>query len=176
MNKRLMKKYGNPKKILFLDCDGVLNSETYFKHNNFDYTNTCNAYKYNHDIECIKRLKKIIKETNCKIVLSSTWKFFYFADDRYFSNKLRKLFNNKYKIRIIDRTTFKYKTIGKYQKRAYQIKQYLLDHKNIVKYAILDDDSNDEDDLTLFGDHFVPTTWTNGLQDEHVNKCIKLLK
>lgn len=52
------------KKIIFLDIDGVLNSETY------DKNRTAGAI----DPECAKRLNRIIKETNAGIVISSSWK------------------------------------------------------------------------------------------------------
>ena len=52
------------KKIIFLDIDGVLNSETY------DKNRTAGAI----DPECAKRLNRIIKETNADIVISSSWK------------------------------------------------------------------------------------------------------
>ena len=51
-------------KIIFLDIDGVLNSESYFK----------NKIAGVIDPECVRRLNRIIKETDADIVISSSWK------------------------------------------------------------------------------------------------------
>lgn len=58
--------------ILFLDIDGVLNSESYMK--------TLPSEFYAHDAinpEAIKMLNEIKKETGCNIVLSSMWRYSY---------------------------------------------------------------------------------------------------
>ncbi len=56
--------------ILFLDLDGIL---------------TLPATKWrDFDLECVKNLKYIIKETNCKIVVHSTWRNFPENRKRFF--------------------------------------------------------------------------------------------
>ena len=50
-------------KVIFLDVDGVLTSEDYLNGVEFDLSE-----------EKIKLLKKIVEQTNAKIVLSSSWK------------------------------------------------------------------------------------------------------
>lgn len=48
------------KKILFLDVDGVINTQKY------------HFSKF--DEECLERIKRIIETTGCKIVISSSWR------------------------------------------------------------------------------------------------------
>ena len=57
-------------KIVFLDIDGVLNSEEWFdKCFNSDYI--CDS---DIDPDAINRLIKFLDDTNAKIVLSSSWR------------------------------------------------------------------------------------------------------
>jgi len=51
-------------KIIFLDIEGVLNSKSYL--------NT--SYLIPFDPKCLENLQKLVKETNAKIVVSSTWR------------------------------------------------------------------------------------------------------
>ena len=52
-------------KILFLDIDGVLNG-----HEWDDEAKSCNIRR-----ECVKHLNRVVKETGCRIVLSSAWRY-----------------------------------------------------------------------------------------------------
>ena len=76
-------------KVLFLDIDGVLNSQNWFgyrlycsKNNIYDrilnFTDINDDY-INHmlsmiDDRAIVNLNRIIEETGCKVVLSSSWR------------------------------------------------------------------------------------------------------
>lgn len=108
-------------RILFLDVDGVLNS---YK------TGGRYALKRN----CLRRLQKIIDKTQCKIVLSSTWRM-----DEYALKRLRRVLSYR-NIKIFDTTP----VLGKH--RGLEIAEWLDTHKDeISKYAILDDDSDMEE-------------------------------
>lgn len=52
-------------KVLFLDIDGVLNG-----HEFDDEAQSCNINR-----ACVKRLSRVVRETGCKIVLSSAWRY-----------------------------------------------------------------------------------------------------
>jgi len=52
-------------KVLFLDIDGVLNGHEYDAE-----AESCNIRR-----ECVKRLSRVVKETGCKIVISSAWRY-----------------------------------------------------------------------------------------------------
>lgn len=58
-------------KIIFLDIDGVLNSDLWEKSSN----HKANNYPFNQfDPKAIKLFNKVVNETKAKIVLSSTWR------------------------------------------------------------------------------------------------------
>lgn len=52
-------------KILFLDIDGVLNG-----HEWDDEAQSCNIRR-----ECVAHLNRVVRETGCRIVLSSAWRY-----------------------------------------------------------------------------------------------------
>lgn len=52
-------------RVLFLDIDGVLNGHDYS-----DEAKSCNIRR-----ECVFRLNRVVKETGCKIVISSSWRY-----------------------------------------------------------------------------------------------------
>ena len=111
-------------KILFLDVDGVLNS---YK------TGGMYALKRN----CLRRLQKIVEETGCEIILSSTWR-----KDEYALRRLRRVLAYR-NIRIKDVTPILDKS------RGIEIEEWLnrnLTRKewNELTYAIVDDDSDME--------------------------------
>jgi len=62
-------------KYLFLDIDGVLNHEDWYKNkvqknqNNFKYW-----WESCFDPDCVKRLNKILDETGVRLVISSSWR------------------------------------------------------------------------------------------------------
>lgn len=59
-------------KVIFLDVDGVLNSDEYFdKIRNLNIE----GIECEIDIEKIRLLKKAIDETGAKVVLSSSWRY-----------------------------------------------------------------------------------------------------
>lgn len=59
-------------KLLFLDIDGVLNYSSYFKTDEFKEN------KKLYDLKKLDLLKEIVDKTNCTIVMSSSWRTFYF--------------------------------------------------------------------------------------------------
>ena len=59
-------------KVIFLDCDGVLNS-TFWYYSDLNPGNI-NGEDGDIDPKCVERVLKICKETGAKIVISSDWK------------------------------------------------------------------------------------------------------
>lgn len=118
-------------KVIFLDVDGVLNSDEYFEETKG--LNLQGIYQ-DIDVEKIKLLKKAVDETGAKVVLTSSW--------RYTKNaiKLKELLK-EYEI-FVDATPFIE------NKRGLEIKKWLLDNQNVDDFVTLDDeifDSFDED-------------------------------
>ena len=118
-------------KVIFLDVDGVLNSDEYF-----DRIENLNVQGIENEIDVnkIKLLKRAIDETKSKVVLTSSWRYTRKA------KSLKDLLSN-YEI-YVDSTPF----IN--NNRGLEIKKWLSDNTSIEDYVILDDeifDSYDEE-------------------------------
>lgn len=118
-------------KVIFLDIDGVLNSDEYF-----DKIKNLNIEGIESEIDVgkIKLLKNAMDETGARVVLTSSWRYTRNAQ------KLKKLLSN-YDI-YVDSTPFMQ------NERGLEIKKYLSEHYDIEDYVIVDDeifDSYDED-------------------------------
>ena len=55
-------------KVIFLDVDGVLNSNDWLENNRVRKENSVNPEK-------VKLLAEIVQNTNAEVVLSSTWRY-----------------------------------------------------------------------------------------------------
>lgn len=183
-------------KIIFLDIDGVLNGYGFWSY--FGWKLACLTHNENikewyrkiydpcgvHEHK-VKLLSKIVKTTNAKIVMSSSWRnaFWKTPYERKKGNlkKLSDLFD-KYNIIVIDITPHTY--MGR---RDEEIKSYISKHENeISDFIILDDERFD---LECFADTKLIQTSTvksgeiikgywhenTGLKRKHVKKAIKLL-
>ena len=150
-------------KAIFLDIDGVLNSDEYF-----DKVSNLNiqGIEQEIDIEKIKLLKKAINETGAKLVLTSSWRYTKKAQ------QLKELLAN-YEI-CVDTTPFIQ------NRRGLEIKKYLLEHKCIEDFVILDDEVFDSYDDVLIK-KLVKISNKNGhslgegLQPKDVNEIIERL-
>lgn len=119
-------------KVIFLDIDGVLNNQNFI----IKLINLIGKTQYSQllkdlgeipfDYRSCKLLKKLIKETNSEIVLSSTWRI-----SKILINGIEKYAE----LKIKDITPRLYDIRGK------EIKQYLDNHTEISNYVILDDDT-----------------------------------
>ena len=181
-------------KIIFLDIDGVLNGYNWKNLTLFRLAkifNKLSFIKKHYDIfgvheSKVKRLAKIVKKTNAKIVMSSSWRYRY-KDTPYNeqTGRLKELSDlfRKYKIEIIGFTP---RIEG--SKRDKEILAWLSDHEDEVdKFIILDDEN------TILGDlakdkRFIQTSSVSlgtiitgqsyedtGLKRKHVKRAIKLL-
>ncbi len=119
-------------KVIFLDVDGVLNSDEYFdKIRNLDIQ----GIEREVDIEKIKLLKKAIDKTGAKVVLSSSWRYTKYAQ------YLKELLSN-YDI-YVDSTPFIE------NERGLEIKKWLSDNQDAEDFVILDDEIFDSYDESL---------------------------
>lgn len=102
---------------------------------------------------------KIIIATDCKVVLSSSWRHFKDGGIEEIEKQVHKLY---------DKTpTF----LG--EKRGVEIKAWLDNHSEVERYAILDDDSDMLDEQK---ENFFQTSWEIGITEEIMNNVIKHLK
>lgn len=137
-------------KILFLDCDGVINCERTFhkEHDQWFPTDPYMAFL----------VGKIQLETDCKVVLSSAWRH-HTASVEYIHNRI---------VNIYDQTPDLDSGV-----RGEEIKAWMDSQKyKIEKYAIVDDDS---DMLPEQLPNFFKTSWLNGLTGEIAQNIINHL-
>lgn len=157
-------------KILFLDCDGVVNcQDTFFR------TRGERDDGWAIDPFMALLVARIVEATDCKIVLSSSW--------RHHPDGVKKVEERVWKIMDITPTRpFSFKdrdectakglswaTLGE---RGSEIQAWLDKHPEVERYAILDDDS---DMLDSQQPNFFKTTWKHGLTEDTANKVIKHL-
>ena len=110
-------------KVIFLDVDGVLNSDEYFeKIRDLEI----DGIESEVDVDKIKLLKKAIEETGAKVVLSSSWRLTRNGQG------LKKLLL-QYGI-FVDSTPFIKHERGK------EIKQWLINNPGVEDFVILDDE------------------------------------
>ena len=160
--------------ILFLDIDGVLNSMAYFK------TQEHQDKRFNLHDEIdeskVRLLKKIVDATESKIVLSSTWRHGWEKNindcdghGTYLNSKLA--YSG---LKILDKT----KDFVDSEDRGGEILEWVK-RNNITEYIVIDDEIfKDFEELGIVN-RLVKTTFyrkDGGLQQEHINKAIKLFE
>ena len=144
-------------KVIFLDVDGVLNSNSTNAISPNGYVGVSDKY--------VKLLRRIVNETDAKVVLSSDWRLDHGPDYKYLTNKLW----YKGGIRLFSETP----NIG-WEWRGNEIKTWLSEHEDVENYVILDDISF-PDFMGDLEDHLIETDPTIGLTDEDVELAVGVL-
>lgn len=139
-------------KVLFLDIDGVLNSMPTIMENGLDFI----------DDILVALVARIVNETDCKIVLSSTWRI----EERNFELVKKALANQK--LEVHDKTPVLEKK-DDWVRRNEEIQAW-LDQNQVDKFAIVDD----FDDAEIEGNFFL-THEDDGLTVEIAEKIIRHL-
>lgn len=140
-------------RILFLDIDGVLNSEEYYKNCNNSSENISRF-----DSSSVSLIKSLIEEFSLKIVISSTWR--YGAVDRLMHElKRNKLMNYLYP----DWFT----PVIHPAHRGTEVKLWLDLHPEVSDYIIIDDDDNILEEQKI---NYVKTSLHSGMKNEHYNR------
>lgn len=146
-------------KILFLDIDGVCNSR--------NTTSLQDLYPI--DPYMAFMVGKIQLDTNCEVVLSSSW--------RHHPDGVAAV--EKSIVKVFDKTpTVKWDGAKRFARgrewpheiRGDEINAWLAIHPNVNRYAILDDDSDFYDDQPLF-----QTSFDNGLTEDIMHSVIEHL-
>lgn len=144
--------------IIFLDVDGVLNSTTKLIEI-YNKTNKPHSlYSYPFDEKCLSNLQSLVKQTNSKLVITSTW--------RKTTEGITKLINtlSKYKLdkEIIGITPILNK------KREIEIKTFLSNLNYNPNFVILDDNC----DMGSLLPFLIKTNIKTGLTKENVEEAI----
>lgn len=144
-------------KIIFLDCDGVINHNAWYKSNEY-YNNE--FIDPDIDPKVIERLNKLTDEFGIKIVISSSWKI-----DDYCVQRLEKAGLKN----IIDVTpNLIFSCSPELYSRGLEIDAWLMNHPGYYKYLILDDMMDFNDDQK---ECFLLVDYQVGLTDDDITYC-----
>lgn len=158
-------------KVIFLDIDGVLNSEDLARKRIADFrgwNDTTNTKFYDFiDENAVKLISDLCEQYNIKLVISSSWRL----------STLEKTiddFSSDYMLLLHPLVPF---IIGitprvESQIRGEEIAIYLQQNSNITDYCIIDD----SDMLKEQTSNFVQTSFWHGLTNEHIPKIKSILK
>ena len=118
-------------KVIFVDVDGVLNSHKTIR-------------KFGHDFIdpiLVALVERIVRETGAKIVISSSWRI-----DPKDMEKVRRAFSN---VKIFDQTPRINRDFPNWVERKEEIQSW-LDHHQVSKFAIIDDEWDAEIEGSFF--------------------------
>lgn len=174
--------------IIFLDVDGVLNNSDWMKERKFKgIWAPDQRWESMINPEAVLVLNDIIKATNSKVVLSSTWRLNHSPEEMQF---LLSQFDftgeiidsTKYRFVPIFRNHWRMPKISEFVERGFEIHDWLCENANYVKgFVILDDES----DMAHLKHRLVKTKWARnnkdpeslvlGLNKDHIQKAINII-
>jgi HAD domain in Swiss Army Knife RNA repair proteins len=141
------------KPILFLDIDGVLNSQSWYRRR--PERPWCDKHEI--DPEAFFLLRAVVAMTGCEIVISSSWRIGRSLEE------LRALLPS---LPIIDKTPVM--TTG--HTRGAEVDQWLKAHPEVTAFACIDDDGDLYEHQNL-----VRTDWNIGLTPKHAELLVDVL-
>ena len=148
-------------KIIFLDFDGVLNTDSYIR--------SCGHNGLILDPSKMRLLKKLAESTGAKIVLTTSWKEHWEKDEGRCddSGKLINTVFARYGLEIYDK-------IPHFRDREEGILSWLKDNTDTEAYVILDDFAMAEPELKKY---LVRTSaFRDGLEEEHIRLAADILR
>lgn len=120
---------GNMVKYIFLDFDGVLNTEQYQAKLKVAHQETCDEYGPLFDPKAVEKLAEIIAKTKAKVVVTSSWRYIHDENALNALWKKRGLPGELYRILRTDSAE---------NHRGKEIEEYMA-HEINTPYVILDD-------------------------------------
>lgn len=168
-------------RVIFLDIDGVLNSEAHLRkldadHRALGHHDQCECYRLEHQIDdaAIQRLNRLVAETGSKIVISSSWRKLLDPEELQ-----RVLTEHGLVAEIVGETPDGYndkallEAMGYYDRifRGHEIDAWLQKHPEVDRFVILDDES----DMAMHKNRLVQIECATGLLDEHVELAIRMM-
>ena len=151
-----------PKGLIFLDFDGVLNSDAYFARFPEAKGNG------NLDSRGVEKLNRFIESTHCHVVISSTWR------EGRSVRELQKILCErgfKYPTRIIGKTAKLEDRHGDGAPRGVEIARFMRRFPE-SPFVIFDDD----DDMDPVKHHLVQTDPRVGLSSSDIQKAKRILR
>lgn len=175
--------------VVFLDVDGVLNSESYAlkleeRHRALGHEDparpkretTCDCFKLYHQIDrdAVARVNRLVAVTASKIVISSSWR------KRFDPPELERILVEHGLVAEIIGVTpdghvspemlIVYGALERMY-RGYEIDFWLRKHPEVDRFVILDDGS----DMAMHKNRLVQTDCEEGLLDDHVELAIRVM-
>lgn len=169
-------------KIVFMDIDGVLNSEEWANEilpigrergygGHFVESTKLEENDVGWDPECVGYLRRIVASTGAQIVISSTWRI-YFSIPKFLEMFAFYGWNNP---PIIDKTIqlgHRRGVFYEYTTRGLEVAEWLNGHEGIESYVILDDYNQFLPDQQS---NLVKTSPLVGLDEKDTELAIKIL-
>ena len=113
-------------KVIFLDIDGVLNCST---------TRNPRKFPYVVDRRLLARLQKLLDRTGAKVVLTSSWRL----------DPIGLFATRHWGVPFIGASPDKPRS-----PRCKEILDWLSEHPRVTRYAVIDDEDDELDELPLF--------------------------
>ena len=166
-------------KVIFLDIDGVLNDE------GEEYAKGVKI-----DMNMVRRLGRIVEETDADVVLSSSWKRGYndFVENGFKTKNLDKAFSELHEalksVGITIRGITPISQESGPRARSFEIREWLMKCHGIFSYVILEDDTfwswgflqrNVVNTITIDPSRDKYDRIVKGLTDAHVEKAVSIL-
>lgn len=148
-------------KVIFIDFDGVLNTEKYVR--------SCTEFGLIIDPSKMVLLKQITDVTDAKIVLSTSWREHWDEDSQKCDEigiKINNIFSN-FGLKIFAKTPILNSS------REEEIELWLENNQQVLNFVVLDDRFLDSKRLR---GHFIKTLgYSKGLDEITVKKAIDIL-
>jgi HAD domain in Swiss Army Knife RNA repair proteins len=168
-------------RVIFLDVDGVLNSEAFLRvlddrHRQLGHHEACECFRLERKIDrdAVARLNRLVSETGAKIVISSSWRKLLDPPELQ-----RVLVEHGLVAEIIgetpdgDNDPEMRDAFGHIDRifRGHEIDFWLRKHPEVDRFVILDDCS----DMEMHKNRLVQTDCEVGLIDEDVDLAIRVM-
>ena len=148
-------------KVLFLDIDGVLNTDRQHWHCQMNGITPVDEFGYEFDHKAVVNLATILEETDAEIVISSSWKFLGLQT-------LQKM----WKDRNLPGSILDITPDG--DNKGWEIGEWLLKHESQVSgYAIIDDENDMQPEQQ---EHFVQTNSQFGITLKDADRVMTILR
>ncbi len=161
-------------KVIFLDIDGVLNSNFWNDSHKKEISDGILI-----DEAKIKLLSELVKSTGAKIILHSGWKYWFDAEIKPLRKEVEKLKNMLEKEEIFiegvtpDHSTEEIRKSKKFSLiKAGEILAWLEEHKEFDRWVVIDDLYLHNDEIS---EHQVKTDSSVGLTIEDAYRAEKIL-
>ncbi len=151
-------------KVIFLDIDGVLNSDRIAR-----MRRNHNILEMTFDQDAMENLSQIITETGSRIVISSTWRFHYKTENPLWLSLIDNLKQYNLDNHIIGTTEIT--NIASAKPRWKEINEWLFNKNDIESFVILDD----EWDMGILNRNFVRCSGSVGISSSNCREAIEIL-